>query len=53
MTRRSPLGSAPNEIAGGQLFDLSPVEGLGIELSVESFPGFTLRETRLAEAVRA
>ena len=49
-TYKHQVGPAPDEIAGGQLFDLQAVEGLGIELPVEGLQGFALRETRLPDA---
>ena len=46
------VGTAPDEIAGGQFFNLHAVKGFRVELPVEAFQGFTLGETGLPDAAR-
>ena len=46
-TNQNQVAPAPDEIAGGQLFDLHPVERLGIELPVETLQTLVLGEARL------
>src|SRR5215467_769759 len=51
-TDQNEISTAADEIAGGQFFDLHPIEGLRIELPVETFQGFTLRKVRVPNAPR-
>jgi hypothetical protein len=46
------IGPAADEIAGGQFLDLHAIEGLRIELPVESFERFVLREAGFPDAAR-
>jgi len=49
-THHDQIGSAPDEVSGRQLFDLLTVEGLGIELPVETFQRFVLGEVCFPDA---
>src|ERR1035438_188848 len=44
--------AAPDEIAGGQFFDLHAVEGFGIELPVEPLQGLAVRKASFLDPPR-